>query len=147
MIKIMKMCPEHVQAIAELEKVCFSAPWSERSIASELTNPLALWLVAENDGKVIGYIGSQSVLDEADMMNIAVSQDFRRLGVAETLVNSLIAQLRDGGVHSLCLEVRESNEPAKSLYKKLGFEQVGRRPNYYLNPKEAALILRKEWTL
>ena len=140
---IRKMKASDVSAIAELEKRCFSDPWSADSIASELVNPLSYWLVAEIDGQVAGYVGSQSVLDAADMMNIAVSPEYRRRGVAKALVNELTAYLSKNNVIALLLEVRVSNEPAITLYEKMGFQQVGRRPNYYRNPREDALILRK----
>jgi ribosomal-protein-alanine N-acetyltransferase len=139
------MREDHLEQIAELEKQCFSDPWSLRSITSELNNPLSLWIVAECDGTVAGYVGSQSVLGEADMMNLAVSPLFRRQGVASGLVEALIKHLKERDVHVLVLEVRASNEPAIRLYEKYGFVQVGRRPNYYAHPKEDALILRKEW--
>ena len=141
------MTAAHTGQIAELEKICFSDPWSEKSIASELDSRLSLWLVAMDGETVVGYVGSQSVLGETDMMNIAVSPNYRRQGIAEKLVVELIEKLREKGNHSLMLEVRSSNDPAKNLYEKLGFEQVGRRKNYYRNPKEDALILRKEWVL
>ena len=137
----------HVAQIAELEKVCFSDPWSERSIASELDNKLAFWLVATEGERVAGYIGSQTVMGETDMMNVAVHPDFRRMGIAESLVNSLVKELKQQGSHWLTLEVRASNSPAISLYEKLGFVEIGRRKNYYRNPREDALILRKEWEL
>ena len=142
-MNIVEMNEVHVIQVAELEKRCFPDPWSERSIASELSNQLALWLVAEDNGVVAGYIGSQTVPDESDMMNVAVHPDYRRRGIAEALVNTLCDALKERGSVSLTLEVRASNEPAKALYEKLGFEQVGRRPNYYRNPKEDALILKK----
>ena len=145
MIQYVSFDESHVTPIAELEKLCFSDPWSENSIRYELTNPLSFWLVAVEDGRVAGYVGSQSVLDEADMMNIAVHPDFRRRGVAQSLVEGLVAGLKAKNVRCLTLEVRASNDPAISLYQKLGFSQVGRRPNYYRNPKEDALILRKEF--
>ena len=134
-----------VAAVAALEKACFSDPWSESSVRSELSNPLSLWLVAERGGAVAGYIGSQSVLDAADMMNVAVALESRRGGVAEALIGSLIARLEKAGVRSLSLEVRVSNDAARALYEKLGFSEVGRRKNYYTKPKEDALILRKDW--
>ncbi len=133
-----------VKAIAELEIVCFSDPWSENSIASELENRLSYWLVAEEAGKVVGYVGSQSVLDGADMMNLAVAPEFRRQGIGEALVNALVDHLRQKGIIALLLEVRASNTPAIGLYQSLGFEQVGRRPKYYHHPREDALIMRKE---
>ena len=142
------MRPQHSAQVAALEKVCFgSAAWSENSIATELENPLALWIVADDDGKVLGYVGSQTVMDETDMMNIAVHPDFRHQGIATGLVVDLIGALKRRGSHCLTLEVRASNEPAKALYEKMGFRMVGRRPGYYQNPREDALILRKEWRI
>ena len=141
------MNASHVAQIAELEKICFSDPWSERSIASELDNKLAFWLIAAEGDRVAGYIGSQTVLDETDMMNVAVHPDFRRQGIAEALVNALVEHLKNMGSHCLTLEVRASNAPAFALYEKLGFVEIGRRRNYYRNPREDALILRKEWEI
>lgn len=139
------MTADHVSQVAGLEKICFSDPWSEKSVASELTNPLSLWLVALEGERVAGYVGSQSVMGESDMMNVAVHPDFRRQGVGELLVKELIAALAQKENTCLTLEVRASNSPAISLYEKLGFAQVGLRKNYYRNPKEDALILRKEF--
>ena len=142
------MNESHVSAVAELEKICFGADaWSERSVDSELTNPLSLWLVAMDGDRLAGYVGSQTVIDESDMMNVAVHPDFRRRGIAEALINELVTGLQEKGSRCLTLEVRASNEPAIGLYEKLGFEQAGRRKNYYRNPREDALILRKEWQI
>lgn len=135
----------HVAQIAELEKLCFSEPWSENSIATELTNPLSAWLVAMDGQTLAGYVGSQSVMGESDMMNIAVTPQYRRQGVAQALVEALVAHLKERENISLTLEVRVSNAPAIALYEKLGFVQVGRRPNYYRSPKEDALILKKQF--
>ena len=145
MILIETMKPHHIGAVAQLERENFSMPWSENVLSSELNNPLSLWLVAVEDNSVVGYVGSQIVPDEADMMNIAVSTDYRRKGIARELVCSLLAALKERGVICLTLEVRVSNSSACALYESLGFVQVGRRPNYYQKPKEDALILRKEW--
>ena len=133
--------------IAQIEKLCFSDPWSENSIASELDNALSFWLVAVDGDEVAGYVGSQSVLGETDMMNIAVHPDYRRQGIARKLIAALISGLKERGNRSLMLEVRASNEPAKALYAELGFQQIGIRPRYYSKPREDALILRKEWTV
>ena len=144
---IEKMNAGQVAQIADLEKICFSDPWSENSIAFELENKLAHWLVAQEGEMVAGYIGSQTVMGETDMMNVAVHPDFRRRGIAEALVKRLVEDLQAMESHCLTLEVRASNAPAIALYEKLEFRQVGRRPNYYRNPKEDALILRKEWEI
>ena len=142
MIEIVRMNESHVSAVAELERQNFYEPWPDIAVRGELTNKLALWLVAVEDGEVVGYVGSQTVLQEADMMNIAVADSHRRRGIAKMLVEELIRQL---DAYQLTLEVRASNAPAIALYEALGFRQVGLRKNYYRKPKEDALILRKEW--
>lgn len=144
---IEKMTEAHVSQIAQLETLCFSDPWSEKSIASELENKLSFWLVAVEEGMVAGYIGSQTVMDETDMMNVGVHPDYRRKGIGGALVCALIEALKKQGSHSLTLEVRASNLPAQKLYEKMGFAMVGKRPRYYRNPREDAYILRKEWEI
>ena len=146
-MNIVPMNEHHVPQIALLERECFADPWSQQSIASELHNPLSLWLVAQEGQTLLGYVGSQTCQDETDMMNIAVSPASRRQGVARALIEALVSALRQHGSKQLTLEVRASNGPARQLYESLGFLQVGLRKNYYRNPKEDALILRKEWTL
>ena len=143
-MEIRFMQAKDVAAVAALEQICFSDPWSENSIASELENKLSCWLVAVIDGNLAGYIGSQTVLDASDMMNIAVAPQYRRQGIAEALILALCEKLIERKAICLLLEVRASNLPAISLYEKLAFKSVGLRKNYYRNPKEDALILRKE---
>ena len=138
------MTREHIPQIAELEQACFSDPWSERSFASELENPLSLWLVACDGETVAGYAGAQAVLDEADVMNVAVRPEDRRRGIARALLLELEQRLAERGVQTLALEVRASNEAAIALYEGLDFEQAGLRKNYYFHPKEDALILKKQ---
>ena len=146
-MEIRKMTAREVPQVAELEKLCFAMPWSEKSVAGELDNPLALWLVAMEGDRLAGYVGSQTVMDETDMMNLAVGSEFRRQGVGEALVNALTASLKELGSRCLTLEVRDSNEAARALYGKLGFTEIGRRRGYYRDPREDALILRKEWEI
>ena len=144
---IIQMNESHIADIVEMEKLYFSDPWHEGAFHYELNNRLSLWLVAVENGRVVGYVGSQTVLGEADMMNLAVREEYRRQGVAQQLVDVLVRRLSQNNAYALMLEVRMSNTPAIALYGKLGFEQVGRRPNYYFKPKEDALIMRKEWTV
>ena len=164
---IVPMQQRHVAAIAALEAANFSAPWDEAAIAAELENPLALWLVAEGEpdqngaeetgsgaekaskddaGKagVLGYVGSQSCFEDADILNVCVAPAARRRGVAEALMRELEARLAPKSVEQITLEVRASNEPAIRLYEKLGYAQVGIRKGYYEKPREDALILQKE---
>ena len=144
---ILEMKAEHVPQVAELEMLCFADPWSQMSIESELKNVWSCWLVAVEGDQVVGYIGSQTAIDETDVMNVAVHPNFRRRGIAESLIGYLSEALKKRGSHALMLEVRASNAPAIRLYEKMGFHQVGCRKNYYRNPKEDALILRKVWEI
>ena len=134
----------HVPQIAALERAAFSLPWDEASIRAELENPLALWLVAEGeDGTVLGYVGSQSCFEDADVLNVAVVPAARRRGIAAALMTELEARLAPKGVDRITLEVRASNVPAIRLYAGLGYTQVGLRKGYYERPREDALILQK----
>ena len=145
-MEIVKMNEAHVASVAAIEKECFGVDaWSEKSVASELTNQLSLWLVAVDCERVAGYVGSQTVCGETDMMNVAVTADYRRQGLGEKLVLALVEELRAMESCCLTLEVRDSNAPARALYEKLGFQQIGLRKNYYRNPREDAHILRKEF--
>lgn len=144
-VEMIPMTASHVPAVAAMERATFSDPWSEASITEELENPLSLWLVAVCQDTVVGYIGSQTVLDASDILNVAVAPAYRRCGIGRQLLLSLEARLRAGGVTSLSLEVRPSNAAALALYAALGYREVGRRPRYYIKPREDALILRKEW--
>ena len=143
MITVCNMTSQHVAQVAALEKRCFADPWSENSVAAELEHDYSLWVVALEEDTVVGYVGAQISFEEADMMNVAVHPDHRRKGIAESVIDALIAQLKERGCAGLSLEVRASNIPAITLYEKMEFTQVGLRRNYYRNPKEDALILRK----
>ena len=141
---IRTMQQKDVPQIAALERLCFSDPWSEASIASELENELSLWLVSEVDGRIQGYIGSQSVPPDCDIMNLAVAPDARRQHIGQQLLQALLDALHRRGIEQVFLEVRPSNAPARALYDAFGFAQVGLRRRYYVNPTEDAIILRKE---
>ena len=138
---ITKMGAQHVAQVAALEKLCFSDPWSEKSVGSELESPLSLWLVAEEEGAVWGYVGSQTVMGETDMMNVAVHPLRRNQGIATALIVGLVEELRRQGSHCLTLEVRAGNESAIGLYKAYGFAEEAVRKKYYHNPMEDALIM------
>ena len=146
MVKILPMAEAQVGQIAALEAETFSLPWDEASIRRELTNRLSLWLVALEDETVLGYVGSQTVFEETDILNVCTAPAARRQGVAEALMTELEKQLAPKGVEKITLEVRASNEPAIALYKKLGYTQVGLRKGYYEKPREDALVLQKTVT-
>ena len=142
---IRAMTAADVPQVAAMERACFSDPWPEQVIAKELENELSLWLVAVEGETVLGYVGSQTVLGEADMMNLAVKSAARRCGIGAALVTALCGELlRQKSAESLTLEVRASNEPAIRLYTALGFTEIGLRPKYYFHPREDARIFRKD---
>ncbi len=138
---IVNMEEKHIQDIAQLERECFSSPWSEKMIEEELSNPCAHFLVCECDGEVCGYVGLHTILDEGYITNIAVSEKYRRKGVASALLEKLISNSDE--LVFITLEVRVSNAPAIALYERFGFENVGVRRNYYTNPREDALLMTK----
>lgn len=142
-ISIVKLHPKHLNALTELEKECFSSPWSYEGIASELKNPLSVFLVAEFFGEVAGYVSMNAVSYEGFINNLAVKEKYRRRGVAAALLNALVhcAQMRE--MTMLTLEVRPSNTPAIALYEKFGFVREGERKNFYTNPTENGLIMTK----
>lgn len=132
---------EDAFAMAELEKMCFSSPWSEKAILDTMQGENSLFLVAKADEKICGYIGSYSALDEGYITNVAVNPDFRRRGVGKALVGELIRLGKEKQLSFLTLEVRESNGGAIALYTLLGFENVGKRPGFYSAPTEAACLM------
>ncbi len=141
----MPMAENHVDKIAELERECFSSPWSAEALREELSNSQAHFLCAECSGAVAGYIGVQEIVGEAYITNVAVFSAFRRKGIAQQLLLSA----QDGAIARNCdfitLEVRKSNEAAIALYKKNGFDIVGERKNFYTAPSEDALIMTKNF--
>ena len=132
-----------VPLVAALEERCFSTPWSEKSIRSELENPWAIWLTALEGDRLLGYLGVQYGPDGGDIMTVATDPGCRGRGIARGLIAAMEPLLREKGCGYLTLEVRPSNAAALGLYESLGFRQVGRRPRYYRNPTEDALLLTK----
>lgn len=131
-----------VAAIAQIEKQCFSDPWSEESFRSLVEGAHALFLVAISpDGRVVGYTASIDVREDAELLNVAVNLDWRRQGIGALLLDSIIAALLEKQVKTLYLEVRESNVAALALYKSREFRELSLRRNYYRRPVENALVL------
>ena len=143
--QVVPMDRSHIPAIAALERECFSRPWSEAALSEELYNDTACFLVAEGeDGTVLGYAGLHVILDEGYIDNVAVDPRYRRQGVADALLD-VFCRFGAEKLAFLTLEVRASNAPAIALYEKHGFYEVGRRKDYYDDPKEDALLLTREW--
>lgn len=142
-IKIRPMSDRDVEAAARLERACFSSPWSEQSLREELRNPLAALFVAQMGEELAGYAGMLSVAGEGYVGNVAVFPEFRRQGVASALMKSLISNAGAGSLDFLSLEVRASNSAAIALYRRFGFEIAGHRRDFYIMPREDALIMTK----
>ena len=144
---VVPMTYDHVPQVAEIERMCFSDPWSERMLREHLDNQCAAALVAlGEDGTVLGYAGLLVVLDEGYITNVAVRPAFRRQGIAADLLTVFDRFARGNHLAFLTLEVRASNEPALALYEKLGYRRMGLRKNYYEHPKEDAVIMTREYT-
>ena len=140
---IIPMNSSHIGTLAVLEKQCFSSPWSAQSIAEELENPLAHFLVAMAGKSVAGYIGTQEIAGECYITNIAVFPEYRRSGAARALLSAAQKGAAERGCTFITLEVRVSNTPAISLYKKNGFAVAGERRDFYTKPDENAYIMTK----
>lgn len=146
-VRIVPMTADHLDEVAELERICFSTPWSRNMLAEELDNALSAFLVAlDESGKVVGYAGLQVVLDEGYITNVAVRPECRRQGIAGKLLQVFLDFAQGNHLAFLTLEVRASNYDAIALYGSRGFRSVGRRKNYYEHPKEDAIIMTKEFT-
>ena len=142
-MKISKMTVSHLDGVCEIEQQCFVHPWSRESIEAELNNENSLFLVACENDRVIGYIGMNFVIDEGYIYNVAVDEKYRHNGVATALINELVVYAKKNNFCFLTLEVRQSNENARSLYSKFGFIKAGLRKDYYSLPKEDAVIMAK----
>ncbi len=143
MIEITRMTMEDVPEIAALEKVCFKVPWSEKSFRDEMSNKLAIYHVAKDNGKCIGYAGFWNVSGEGGITNVAVLPEYRRQGVGSMLITEMIKTAETLELLLLTLEVRKSNLAAQALYGKYGFEIIGERKRYYSDNNEDAFIMTK----
>lgn len=139
--QVVPLTEDWLEAVAELEQLCFSTPWSRQALASELDNPQAVYLAALQEGRLLGYGGMRFAAGEFYVDNIAVAPCCRRQGIGRLIVTALLEEARARDGCFLSLEVRASNQAALALYKGLGFCQAGRRKNFYTRPTEDALIM------
>lgn len=134
-----------IDAIAGLEKICFAIPWSRKSIAHELTeNKIALYIVAEINGQVVGYGGMWHIIDEAHITNVAVMPEYRRKHIASAIITVMIEASVSKGIHRFTLEVRSGNQAARALYSRFGFKEAGLRKGYYEDNGEDAVIMWRD---
>ena len=139
---IKRLSEENAAAVAEIEKICFSHPWSEKTVASEMKSGFADFFGAFSEDKLAGYIGGRTIAGETEIFNVAVSPEFRRNGIAGSLIEKFIEAVREKETNVIFLEVRASNLAAIGLYEKKGFVFCGIRKDYYSDPRENALLMR-----
>ena len=140
---ILELKNEDVLMVAEIEKECFSNPWSEKAIKTAINDDLSHFIVAKIGNEVVGYGGMYSVMGEGYIYNIAVKRKYRKFGIGTNIVNELVNYSKIKSLNFLSLEVRKSNAPAINLYSNCGFEYVGNRKNFYTDPIEDAIIMTK----
>ena len=138
--KIITLTKEWVPSLAKLERSCFSEPWTESLFAGEFTHENVLYRGIVKHGELVSYMGMWLVADEGQITNVAVCPQHRRKGLAMWLIRDMAELGVQKGLQLLTLEVRAHNHAAISLYQKLGFEIVGRRPNYYAGKEDALLM-------
>ena len=140
---IVRAAKEHLGAVARIERESFSDPWSEDAFLGMVDSPLAIFLVALGDaGDVVGYSAATAVWENGEILNVAVDRESRGKGIGGKLLDAAVSALRDQLVHSIFLEVRESNAAAIALYKSRGFARLSVRQSYYRHPVENALVMR-----
>jgi ribosomal-protein-alanine N-acetyltransferase len=139
--RIRSAVPADAAPLVAIERRCFSDPWTENSFREALESPWTFGLVAHNNGDIAGYLIGREVAGTGEVLNLAVTPDARRRGVARGLLRAGLTRLRKRRVQEVFLEVRESNQSAQALYLSSGFRPVGQRAGYYRNPKEDALVL------
>ncbi len=142
-IKIIPMEIPHIPAVARIDKMCFSIPWSEKAYSDEFANPNSYTFIACIGDDVIGFVNASIVLDECTINNIAILPNYRKKGIAPLLLITLENTCRERGANSITLEVRISNHAARRLYKKAGFDDVGLRKGFYKKPYEDAILMTK----
>lgn len=140
-ISVDLMKEEDIDSVLEISSLSFSIPWSRDSYIQELTNPLAKYLVAKIDNKIVGFVGTWIVLDESHITNIAIHPNHRKQGIGSSLLEEFLKYCKSQGCIAFTLEVRNSNKAAKTLYEKYNFKQEGVRKGYYEDTKEDAIIM------
>lgn len=139
-MEIEKLSEKYIKDVAQIEKACFSKPWDEISIAAELKNEFSEFYIAVENGTAVGFVGLYALTDEADIVRVGVLPQYRNRGIARAVLTKSLENV-DGDVF---LDVRESNVPAISLYRSLGFYDTGVRKDYYSDPEENAVLMKRD---
>jgi len=143
-MEIREIVEKDVEQVYAIELEAFSSPWTRASILMEVISPRSHYLVMENEGEIIGYVGLWKIFDEGHITNIAIKKGYRNRGFGLLLMEKLMDHAQENQIEKLTLEVRCGNFQALKLYKKLGFVEAGRRKGFYDLPKEDAIIMWKE---
>ena len=140
--EVTRLFEKDAAAIAEMEKICFSHPWSEATVTAEIKSSFSDFFGVFCEGELAGYIGGRTVAGETEIFNVAVSPCHRRKGIGRKLIEKFIEEAKNKDTQQIFLEVRASNLPAINLYEGAGFVFCGLRKNYYDDPKENAILMR-----
>lgn len=141
---IREMQIDDLEQVMQIEEENFSVPWTETGFFSFLIRDDTLFLVAEEEEKILGYCGIVTASGEGDITNVAVKSSRQKEGIGGCMLKELLSRMEDAGVTTVFLEVRAGNAGAIHLYRKLGFEEVGVRKNYYEAPREDGIIMKWE---
>ncbi len=145
-IKVEQMTMLHLDGVENIEKECFFKPWSKKSLMEELEQPNSAFFVATDDDKVVGYTGLINIAGEGNVTRVAVLKEYQNQGVGSLLMQEM-TEFGKGNLSFITLEVRETNVRAIALYSKYGFKKVGKRKDFYQNPKEDAILMTKYFVL
>ncbi len=140
---IESMTEIHLEDVVEINNLSLTTPWSFESLKGELENKFCKYIVVKKDGTLIGYAGLWLIIDEAHITNVAIHPDYRGIGASNVLMDGIIKICTDFNIHSITLEVRESNIVARNLYSKYNFVVEGLRKNYYDNNENAIIMWRR----
>lgn len=138
-----EMLVEDLDQVVEIEKSLFSVPWTKEGFFTFLIKEENMFFVVEEKGKILGYCSMQTVLDEGDILNVAVRRERQKEGIGYFLVDSMLMMAEARGIRTVHLEVREGNDTARRLYQRLGFAEDGLRKNYYTDPLENAVLMTR----
>ncbi|MBS4960396.1 MAG: ribosomal protein S18-alanine N-acetyltransferase [Clostridiales bacterium] len=143
MYKIKRMTEEHIDDVAEIEKECFTIAWTKEDFDREMKNNMAYYFVAESEGKIVGYAGLWHVVNEGQITNVAVLEEYRKQGIGAAFMEAFIDLAKRLEMIGLTLEVKISNLEAQRLYTRYGFRPEGFRKHYYQDTGEDAVIMWK----